>query len=416
LSDGLDTSAGSSPAASPPAASSPGSRAVLIAVQGEERDARESAGALEERLRAGLSGEPVVLLAARRGGEVVLVPREDPGDGTASRPAVPISGVLPAFSSALGPLLREGLARDAAAMALVSADPRDEAADWLRELLAPVLDAGFDLVCPAYRRHRTDGAINSGIVAPLLRSLYGQALRQPLGTEVALSSDLARRLVADRDWERRPAEAGSDAWLLAKALGSDTRLAQAWLGAWPVPRRQPEEASQALIRALGPLFTEMERDASRWQRGGPARSVAIFGVECFEPGGERLDADHLTEALAIGLRDLRPVLDLVLPPASLLALQRAAARTGSDADLGDDLWARVVFDFAVAHMTRVVERRQLLASLTPVYLGWLGGLVRASARLDDAGFAARLDAVGAAFAAEKRYLVARWRWPDHFNP
>ncbi|MBS1110936.1 MAG: hypothetical protein H6Q88_2928, partial [Anaeromyxobacteraceae bacterium] len=85
-------------------------------------------------------------------------------------------------------------------------------------------------------------------------------------------------------------------------------------------------------------------------------------------------------------------------------------------ELPDDLWARVVYDFAVAHMTRAVERGQLLRSLTPLYMGWLAGLARDAQRLDDRAFEDRLDAVGSAFEREKRYLIGRWRGPDDFNP
>jgi hypothetical protein len=57
-----------------------------------------------------------------------------------------------------------------------------------------------------------------------------------------------------------------------------------------------------------------------------------------------------------------------------------------------------------------------LRSLAPLYLGWLAGLARAARSLDEAAFAARLEALAAAFEHEKRYLIARWRWPDDFNP
>ncbi|MBI5068751.1 MAG: hypothetical protein HZB56_10965 [Deltaproteobacteria bacterium] len=300
-------------------------------------------------------------------------------------------------------------------MAIVAAEAHDPSIDWLDLLLSPVVEGGYDLVCPAYRRNRTAGAINSGIVAPLVRTLWGLALRQPLGTEMAISGSLALRLLEDDDWRRRPAEAGSDAWLLAKALGGEARVAQAWLGAWPRPAGEPEELSQTLARALGLVFTEMERSADRWQRmGGGLRPLASFGSGGFEPGGEELDPGRLHAAFSLGLRELEPIWSLVLPPATLLALQRAERGAARGFDPG--LWARIVYDFAVAHMARTVERRQLLRSLTPLYLGWLAGLARSAATLDDPGFEAQLEAVAAAFERERRYLIGRWRWPDDFNP
>ncbi len=404
------------PDAAPPLPAGP----VVVAVQGPGDLARAAARSLTARLRALRAGvEPVVLVSVQRGGEMTLEAAEQeqsPGAHHPPLPAAASQGAIPGNASPLGPLLREGVARSAAALVIVAAEAHDESIDWLDRLVSPVLDDACDFVCPAYRRHRTDGAINTGIVAPLVRTLYGQALRQPLGTEAALSADLARRLLADEDWRRRPGEAGSDAWLISKVLGEGARVAQAWLGAWPRPSAGPEDLGDTLVRALGMVFGEMERTAARWQRTGPSRPEAILGEDGYEPGGQRLEPARLFEAFALGLEQLLPIWSLVLPPETLLALQRHAAGRDAGAGLPDAVWARVVFDFAVAHMTRSVERGQLLRSMAPLYLGWLAGLAREAATLDDAGFGARVEAIGAGFEREKRYLVARWRWPDEFNP
>jgi hypothetical protein len=394
----------------------------LVVVQGSLDQAIATALPLASRIRARFGAiEPIVLVADQRGGETVLVPPEaahHDGASEGRRTLVPAAsqGAIPGHTSPLGPALRESLSREAVGLAIVAAEPRGGQEGWLELLLAPVVDEGFDFVCPAYLRQRTAGAINTGIVAPLLRTLYGQALRQPLGTEAALSGGLARRLLADPDWRRRPAEAGSDAWLVARTLGSDARIAQAWLGTWPRPVGDPEAPSETLTRALDLVFLEMERDAARWQRSGPSRPVRSYGSAGFAPGVGRLDPVRLVDAFTLGLRDLRPIWDLVLPPAALLALQRAAACPADAFVLPDPLWAHVVYDFAVAHMTHAVERGQLLRSLTPIYMGWLSGLARAAAQLDERAFEERLEAVGAAFEQEKRYLIGRWRWPDDFNP
>lgn len=394
---------------------------VVVVVQGPHELALATAPPLAARLRERFpSASPRVLATAWRAGEMVLVPSDGLEAGQSGElrrlESSASQGAVPGAQSPLGPLLREGRASGARALAVVAAEPHDPEVDWLQRLLSPVIDGDADFVCPAYRRHRTDGAINTGIVAPLVRALYGVPLHQPLGTEVALSATLANRLLDDDDWRRRPAEAGSDAWLVAKTLGDGSRVAQAWLGAWPRPAAPPEAPSETLARALGLVFTEMERSAARWQRSGPARPAAELGGGGYEPGGEPLDPARLLEAFARGLRDLGPLWSLVLPPETMLALRRHADRPPGDAWLPEGVWARVIYDFGVAHMTRVVERRQLLRSLAPLYLGWLAGLAHAAAALDEAGFAARVEALAAGFEREKRYLVARWRWPDEFNP
>ena len=75
----------------------------------------------------------------------------------------------------------------------------------------------------------------------------------------------------------------------------------------------------------------------------------------------------------------------------------------------DDLWARVVYDFALGHHYNVVHRDHLLRSLVPLYLGRTAAFVLATERLGAEATASVADAVGAAFERQKAYLVERWR-------
>jgi hypothetical protein len=307
--------------------------------------------------------------------------------------------------------------RGAGAAALVSGDVHDAGRDWLGTLLAPIVEEGFDFACPAYLRHKAEATLNTGVVYPFIRALYGWRLRQPLGGEAALSAALGRTLRSDPDWRRDPAHAGSDAWTVAKVLSGGARACQSWLGTWPGTPAPGEDASHALARVLGLVFREAERHAGRWQRVDGSRSVPSFGT----PGvidGEvpRVAVDRLVATFQLGQRELGPVWRFVLPPATLLALSRAAALPAGSFRLDDALWARVVYDFAVAHSTRAVERRQLLLSMTPLYLGWVASFLNECAPLDGAAAEERVESLCGAFEREKRYLISRWRWPDSFNP
>ena len=63
-----------------------------------------------------------------------------------------------------------------------------------------------------------------------------------------------------------------------------------------------------------------------------------------------------------------------------------------------------------------MDRHQLLRSLTPLYLGWVAGFANEVAPLDAAEAEARVERLCLAFEDEKPYVIARWRWPDRFNP
>jgi len=110
-----------------------------------------------------------------------------------------------------------------------------------------------------------------------------------------------------------------------------------------------------------------------------------------------------------GLRDLSALWEHILAPETLgdvLSLDTASpARFG----FPDELWARVVYDFALGHHYNVVYRDHLLRSFVPLYLGRTAAFVVATRDRDVGAVEAHLDAVGAAFELHKGYLVERWR-------
>ena len=82
----------------------------------------------------------------------------------------------------------------------------------------------------------------------------------------------------------------------------------------------------------------------------------------------------------------------------------------------DDLWAAIVYDFALAHRLRTINRDHLLRSFTPLYLGWVASYAVEMADKDALEVEPRLERLARAYETAKPYFVSRWRWPDRFNP
>ena len=80
----------------------------------------------------------------------------------------------------------------------------------------------------------------------------------------------------------------------------------------------------------------------------------------------------------------------------------------------DGLWARIVYDFLIAYRLRTLNRGHLLGALIPLYLAWVASHINVTAKGTNPE--RHIESVAAAFEADKPYLVARWRWPDRFNP
>ncbi len=324
--------------------------------------------------------------------------------------------VAPSLTQALPALLRAAKERDAPLCALVAPEKHDESVDWLRLLVSPILEDGYDLVCPGYVRGKLEGTLTTGIVYPLTRALYGKRLRQPLGTELALSRRFVEALL-EEDW---PDDAlhGGEATLVTRALGRGFRVCQSFLGRAPDrPAEAPADVSAALTRLVGPVFREMERQAPVWQRITGSEPAKTFGsAEVLENKVSEETVSRMVNAFELGYQDLRQIWSAALPPATLLGLKRITKQAAPLFRMDDALWARVVYDFALGHHMRLIERAQLLRSMTPLYLGWLAGFMNEVRDLTGPATEERVERLCRSFEETKPYLISRWRWPDRFNP
>ena len=80
--------------------------------------------------------------------------------------------------------------------------------------------------------------------------------------------------------------------------------------------------------------------------------------------------------------------------------------------MNDQLWARIVYDFALGCRLRVVAREHLLRSLAPLYSGWLASYILQVRNVAPEAVDQRVETIAAAFESHKNYLIARWRWPE----
>ena len=117
-------------------------------------------------------------------------------------------------------------------------------------------------------------------------------------------------------------------------------------------------------------------------------------------------------------RSLRDIWRMVLPPVTLMELGRMSLQDGGDGAIRRfALWARVVYDFALAWRMRIIDRDHLLKALTPLYLGWVASHgLRGTRRRFEADARLRIEGLCLAFEMQKSYFISRWRWPDRFNP
>jgi hypothetical protein len=122
-----------------------------------------------------------------------------------------------------------------------------------------------------------------------------------------------------------------------------------------------------------------------------------------------VDIARMVAAFQRGVQDLGPIWELILAPETMGEVLTLDGGDPQRFRFPDDLWARVVYDFALGHHYAVVHRDHLLRSLVPLYLGRTAAFVLATRGRDAGATEAALDGVGAAFERQKGYLVERWR-------
>jgi hypothetical protein len=362
---------------------------------------------------AGLPSAPRTLLV--HGG--APGPAGDPADDVVQmydcRP--PTIGRLP-FSGAdardlFKPLSAIAARVGARACVLIGAQPEGVTPEAVRALLVPVVERQIDLVLPQYPRHKFEGLLNAGIVYPLTRALYGQRVEGQLGVDFGYS---ARCLAALAE---RPGAATRPLWLLTEATVRGLQVGQAWLDRWLPPVEQTADVSTALAQVTGSLFEDMEHHAATWQRARGSQPVPVFGRPG-RPSDEprEVSVEELLESFRIGVRNLHDVWARVLSPGTMVELNRLTRLADPDFRVPDDLWARLLFDFALGHRLRLISRDHLLRAMTPLYLAWVASFVQEMAAADAGAVRDRVERLCVAFESAKPSLVARWRWPDRFNP
>jgi glycosyltransferase involved in cell wall biosynthesis len=170
---------------------------------------------------------------------------------------------------------------------VVDADLRSITPRWIKYLGKPV-EAGHDLVTPLYSRHQFDGTITNHLCYPLVFSLTGVDIRQPIGGEFAFSPKLCSYWL-HQDWNGKVLQYGIDVFMSLSALFGNFRICQTGLG---------NKVHNASAPKLGTMFEEVvytlfsiliahrpkwvsiwrkEGETTSWQTG--VREVELCGLQ-----------------------------------------------------------------------------------------------------------------------------------------
>jgi glucosylglycerate synthase len=282
----------------------------------------------------------------------------------------------------------------------------------LRSLAESVLTASIDLAVPHYSLPPHAGLMNSAILYPLTRAVFASRVRFPLSIDLGFSPRMAERLAMAAQRTPPTNQGETILWPVNEAAAAGFTVDEVDAGSRTVPQPSDPDLNSILALVTGSLFADIEAKAALWQRPRRAPMIRRTVTEAALSDGS-VDVARMVSAFRLATANLQEVWSLVLPPNSLLMLKRCSVLDPGEFRMPDNLWARIVFDFLIAYRLRTINRGHLLGALIPLYLAWVAGHINVIASGTPAE--RHIEAVAAAFEADKPYLVARWRWPDRFN-
>jgi glucosylglycerate synthase len=313
-------------------------------------------------------------------------------------------------SGALELLLTAAELTRAKVCAVVSPDLQSIAPEWVESLVRPIRREEFDFVAPIYHRHKYEGLLIKNLIAPVFRAAYGLRIREPMGGEFAFSGQLASRLQENGGWQQRCCEVGPAMGVMAAAIANNYRTCQSFLGPRIYQsRRQESDLVQVFQESLGALFQGLEADHAYWAKGSGSSQVPTFGFEysvALQP--VRVSRKRLLQGFRLGVEELGAILEAILAPDTLQAVQALGKLSDEAFQFPDELWVRVVYEFAASYHRSVLARDHLLQALLPLYRGKIFSFVMDTEKATTAEVENRLEELCLACERLKPYLVERW--------
>jgi len=296
------------------------------------------------------------------------------------------------------------------ACAVVDSDLRSITSDWVKYLIDPVLEKGYQFVAPIYLRHKYDGTITNNIVYNLTRALYGKRIRQPIGGDFAFSRDLAKFYAQQDVWETDVARFGIDIWMTTNAITQGFRICQSNLGVKIHDAKDPGQHLGPMFRqVIWTIFSLMERHEDYWKKVRGSEPVEIFGHENHvEPEPVNVDLEGMIEHFKVGFRQFSSLWKEIFCDDCFEQVRKVAHLSARRFHLPTDTWIQILYQLAATFHVWSVNRNKLIDLMTPLYYARVASFVRQSWEMSSEEAERLVEEQAQSFEEHKDYLITVW--------
>ncbi|MDD5748412.1 MAG: hypothetical protein PHP64_05120 [Actinomycetota bacterium] len=293
---------------------------------------------------------------------------------------------------------------------VVDSDLRSITPEWMEHLGSPVASGQYDYVTPHYLRYKYDGTITNSIAYPLTRALYGTRVRQPIGGEFGFSGELAN-LYSGRDvWKTDIARFGIDIWMTTVAIAEGFRVCQSSMGIKLHNNKDPGSDLGSMFRQVtGTIFGLMKAYRERWIKVKGSVPAPVLGEECKEePGGGGVSYENLLDHFRKGFEELAAAWKSIMRAENFAQVSHAYNLGDEEFEFTSSLWARTVYDFAIAFNFYPLDKTRVVDALLPIFCARTAYFMRKTMKLSSFESEIEVERTAETFEVLKGYLRAYW--------
>ncbi len=289
---------------------------------------------------------------------------------------------------------------------------------WVKSLVEPILTGSAEFVAPLHLTHPNDAPISKTLVYPMMRSLFGRRVLQPISTDHAFSARL-NETYRKQTWEHDNRGYRADLKMLALAIMAQAPIYQSFMAH---PRtatlgRTDHSLAKSFSDVLAALFEIMEEKEDFWPQIKRSRPTAVFGATdspLNAPTVVEIDSERIITEFFACLPEQLSSWNSIFSP-ELLAAPDLVAITNpklrpQDITLTAETWRRVIFQTSWAFRQAKPENRlDLTSSLAPLFLARRLSHLQETEHFTEQQHAALLEQEAQGFENSKGELLALWQ-------
>ena len=296
------------------------------------------------------------------------------------------------------------------ACAVVDSDLRSITSDWVKYLLDPVLEKGYQFVAPVYLRHKYDGTITNNIVYNLTRALYGKRVRQPIGGDFALSRDVAKFYIEQDVWDTDVAHYGIDIWMTTNAITQGFKICQSNLGVKIHDAKDPGQQLGPMFRqVIWTLFSLMERYESYWKNLKESEPLETFGFDAYmEPEPVKVNLEGMIERFKTGFKQFSSLWKDIFSEPCFDDIHKLTRKGVRGFHLPTQAWVRILYELAATFHAWKEHRMNLIDLVTPLYYARVASFVKQTLKMSSQEAEKLVEEQALEFEEHKDYLIQVW--------